>query len=145
MCMRFYINYSIQTREDLIERPGARPKNPRTRPEVLRLSLHSNRDGGAVELQPCNLNGIYDSCWDVDENRRPHADLQRPRSDDSGLLKSRVAHRGSLAPGRGRRCGRVKGRDGRRAGMGASTSTLASAPLLWHRRTPRLLPRIPPA
>src|SRR5438552_4860038 len=69
----------------------------------LRLTLHRDRNRSAVELNPRNLDRIHDPARHVYENRRSHADLERSRSDNASLLKSRVTHRVSLAPGRGRR------------------------------------------
>src|SRR6266704_4945558 len=59
----------------------------------LRLAFHGDRDRAAVELDPCNFNRIHDPARNVDEDRRSHADLERSRSDNASLLKSRVTHR----------------------------------------------------
>src|SRR3989454_3794194 len=93
----------------------------------LGLPLDGDRDRAAVELDPCDLDRIHDPARHVDEDRRSHADLERPRSDNASFLKSRVTHRVSLAPGRGRRGRLPIGRDGRRGPeSGTHTSTLLS-------------------
>ena len=79
--------------------PGSRNRADRR----LRFPLHGDRDRPAVELDPRDLDRVHDARRHIDEDRGTHADLERPRSDDSSFLKSRVPHRVSLAPGRGRR------------------------------------------
>src|SRR5207247_1730042 len=55
----------------------------------LRLTLHRDRNRSAVELNPRNLDRTHDPARHVNENRRSHADLERSRSDNASLLKSR--------------------------------------------------------
>src|SRR5439155_23570132 len=94
MCMRFYINYTHRAAASgTWPRPGT----------GLHLTFHGDWNRSAVELNPRNLDRIHDPARHVDYNRRSHADLERSRSDNASLLKSRVTHRVSLAPGRGRR------------------------------------------
>src|SRR5439155_18669 len=94
MCMRFYINNTHQ----------AAAFGGWLRPGMgLRLTLHRDWNRSAVELNPRNLDRIHHPARNVNENRRSHTDLERSRSDNASLLKSRVTHRVSLAPGRGRR------------------------------------------
>src|SRR3989442_3007023 len=95
----------------------------------LGLPLDGDRDRAAVELDPCDLDRIHVPARHVDEDRRSYADLKRPRSDNASFLKSRVTHRVSLAPGRGRRGRLSMERDGRRGPeSGTRTSTLLSIP-----------------
>src|SRR3989454_2013834 len=99
----------------------------RLRPEGLRVPFHGDWDRAAVELDPRNFDRVDDPARHVDEDRRSHADLERPCSDNASFLKSRVTHRVSLAPGRGRRGRLPIGRDGRRGPeSGTHTSTLLS-------------------
>src|SRR3972149_10360262 len=70
------------------------------RTSPLHLPLHGKRYGPAVELDPRDFDWVHDPGGHVNQDRGTHADLERSGSDDSGLLKSRVAHRG-LAPGSG--------------------------------------------
>src|SRR5256712_5837384 len=124
MCMRFYINTTTRSANSgRVRRPGMH----RLRPEGLRVPFHGDWDRAAVELDPRNFDRVDDPARHVDEDRRSHADLERPRSDNASFLKSRVTHRVSLAPGRGRRGRLPIGRDGRRGPeSGTHTSTLLS-------------------
>src|SRR2546422_10642617 len=125
--MRFYINSAIGGAF-----PGPRmwPRHPPLAVWSLGLPLHGDRDRAAVELDPCDFDRIHDPARHVDEDRRSHADLERPRSDNASFLKSRVTHRcpSHRAAGEG---GRLSiGRDGRRGPeSGTRTSTLLSIPL----------------
>src|SRR3989440_3771643 len=126
MCMRFYINTSIR---DAFPGPPMWSRHPPLAVWSLGLPLHGDRDRAVVELDPCDFDWIHDPARHVDEDRRSHADLERPRSDNASFLKSRVTHRVSLAPGRGRRGRLSMERDGRRGPeSGTRTSTLLSIP-----------------
>src|SRR2546426_10605829 len=59
----------------------------------LGLPLDGDRDRATVDLDPCDLDRIHDAARHVAEDRRSYADLERPRSDNASLLKSRVTHR----------------------------------------------------
>src|SRR2546426_12106077 len=90
MSMRFYINTTIRA---AISEPLLRTRNAWRPAGGLRLPLDGDRDRATVELDPCDLDRIHDSARHVDEDRRSHADLERSRSDNASLLKSRVTHR----------------------------------------------------
>ena len=92
MCMRFYIKYSIQAQHAIT---SSRDPAPDRRSGTSALSLDRQGDRPAVELDPGDLDRVDDSRRQVDEDRGSHADLQRAGSDDSGFLKSSVAHRGA--------------------------------------------------
>src|SRR5206468_6218814 len=126
MCIRFYINTAIR---GAFPGPPMWSRHPPLAVWSLGLPLHGDRDRAVVELDPCDFDRIHDPARHVDEDWRSHADLERPRSDNASFLKSRVTHRVSLAPGRGRR-GRLSiGRGGRRGPeSGTRTSTLLSIP-----------------
>src|SRR2546422_6015871 len=88
--MRFYINTRLRG-----PFPGPRwgPRPPPLAVWSLGLPLHGDRDRAVVELDPCDFDRIHDPARHVDEDRRSHADLERSRSDNASLLKSRVTHR----------------------------------------------------
>src|SRR5437870_9555593 len=90
MCMRFYINTSIR---DAFPGPPMWSRHPPLAVWSLGLPLHGDRDRAVVELDPCDFDWIHDPARHVDEDRRSHADLERPRSDNASLFKSRVTHR----------------------------------------------------
>lgn len=64
-------------------------------PRVSAFPLHGQRDGAAIEFAPRDFDRIDDPGGEIDQDGRAHADLERSRSDDSGFLKSSVAHRGA--------------------------------------------------
>src|SRR2546421_997504 len=74
------------------------------------LPLHGDRDGPAVELDPRDFNWVHDPGGYVDEDWGPHANLERPGSDDPGFLKSGVAHRGPSGQAAGEGAFRGRGR-----------------------------------
>src|SRR2546427_4876449 len=90
MLMGFYIH--LWTRGAF---PGPRmwARPPPLAVWSLGLPLHGDRDRAVVKLDPCDFDWIHDPARHVDEDRRSHADLERPRSDNASLLKSSVTHR----------------------------------------------------
>ena len=63
----------------------------------LQLALHGDRDRAGVELHPGNLDGIHGAVRDIDEDRRPHANLEGPSADNAGFLEASILHANSLA------------------------------------------------
>src|SRR3989449_9979212 len=88
--MRFYINTRLRAPSPA---PRGWPGPPPLAVWSLGLPLHGDRDRAVVELDPCDFDRIHDPARHVDEDRRSHADLERPRSDNASLLKSSVTHR----------------------------------------------------